>query len=146
MQDLGSTDPALVKKWTRFMGNVNNGRIEHTAWVDTELTKCMLNDMVEEARIKLFLHSWGTRAIVEDGRVKGVIFESKSGRQAVLGKIIIDGTGDGDLLPSAGAEFDGTAGSGYPQLNAGPGLPAGQLRLSETIAISAKPIPRNMKN
>jgi len=39
--------------------------------------------------------------------VKGVVFESKSGRQAVMGKIIIDGTGDGDLLPSAGAEWEG---------------------------------------
>jgi hypothetical protein len=66
----------------------------------------MLNDMVEDAKIKLYLHSWGTQAIVDNGKVKGVIFESKSGRQAVLGKIIIDGTGDGDLLPSAGAEFD----------------------------------------
>jgi hypothetical protein len=107
MEDIGSSDPGLVAKWRRFMGNVINGHIEHTAWVDTELTKCMLNDMVEEAGIKLFLHSWGTRTIVEEGQVKGVAFESKSGRQAVLGKIIIDGTGDGDLLPSAGAEFDG---------------------------------------
>jgi hypothetical protein len=107
-EDLGSTDSALVTRWKRFMGNVNNGRIECTAWVDPELLKCILNDMVEEAGVKLFLHSWGTRVISEEGRLRGVIFESKSGRQAVLGKIIIDGTGDGDLLPSAGAEFDGT--------------------------------------
>jgi hypothetical protein len=105
-QDIGSSDPKLLKKWNRFMGNTINGKIKHTAWVDTELTKCILNDMVEDAKIKLYLHSWGTQAIVDDGKVKGVIFESKSGRQAVLGKIIIDGTGDGDLLPSAGAEFD----------------------------------------
>ncbi len=108
MEDLGSTEPGLVTRWKRFMGNVNNGRIEHTAWVDPELLKCVLNDMVGEAGIKLLLHSWGTRAIVENGNVVGVVFESKSGRQAVLGKIIIDGTGDGDLLPSAGAEFDGS--------------------------------------
>ena len=49
MEDIGSSDPALVNKWKRFMGNVINGHIEHTAWVDPELTKCMLNDMVEEA-------------------------------------------------------------------------------------------------
>ncbi len=107
MEDIGSSDEKLVRRWRRFMGNVINGRIEHTAWVDPELTKCILNDMVEEAGIKLFLHSWGTRAIVENSQVKGIVFESKSGRQAVLGKVIIDGTGDGDLLPSAGADFDG---------------------------------------
>jgi hypothetical protein len=106
--DIGSTDKQLVKKWSRFWGNVNEGRIEHTAWVDPELLKCVLNDMAEEASIKLFLHSWTTKAITEYGSVKGVIFESKSGRQAVLGKIVIDGTGDGDLLQSAGADYDGT--------------------------------------
>jgi len=107
IDQIGSSDPALIKYWRRFMGNVLNGHIEHTAWVDTELTKCILNDMVEDAGIKLYLHSWGTKAIVKNGKVNGVIFESKSGRQAVLGKVIIDGTGDGDLLPSSGAEFDG---------------------------------------
>jgi hypothetical protein len=106
MQDLGSGDEKLVKKWRRFFGNVINGKIEHTAWVDPELLKCVLNDMVEEAGIKLLLHSWGVRAITEGKQVKGVVFESKSGRQAILGKIIIDGTGDGDLLPSTGAAFD----------------------------------------
>ncbi len=105
--EIGSTDEKLVSYWRRFMGNVNKGRIEYTAWVDPELLKCVLNDMVEDAGIKLLLHSWGTRAIAEDGVVKGVVFESKSGRQAVMGKIIIDGTGDGDLLPSAGAEWEG---------------------------------------
>jgi len=106
MQDIGSADEKLVKKWRRFMGNVINNKIEHTAWVDPELLKCVLNDMVEEAGIKLFLHSWGVRAIMEENSVKGVVFESKSGRQAVLGRVIIDGTGDGDLLPSSGAAFD----------------------------------------
>ncbi len=106
MKDLGSSDPKLVKYWSRFMGNIVNGKIKHTAWVDPELLKCVLNDMVEDAKIKLYLHSWGTKAIVKNGQVTGVIFESKSGRQAVFGDIIIDGTGDGDLLPSAGADFD----------------------------------------
>ncbi len=105
-EDIGSDDENLVSKWRRFWGNVRDGRIEYTAWVDPELLKCVLNDMVEDAGVTLSLHSWGTRAIVEKGKVQGVYFESKSGRQAILGRIIIDGTGDGDLLPSAGADFD----------------------------------------
>lgn len=107
-KDIGSRDEKLVSKWRRFMGNVRDGRIEYTAWVDPELLKCVLNDMVEDAGVILSLHSWGTRAVTEKDKVRGVFFESKSGRQAVLGKIIIDGTGDGDLLPSAGAGFDAT--------------------------------------
>jgi hypothetical protein len=75
--------------------------------VDPELLKCVLNDMAGEVGLKLLLHSWATQAIVEDNTVKGVIFESKSGRQAIMGKVVIDATGDGDIFATAGAEFDG---------------------------------------
>lgn len=104
--DLGSTDPDVLARWRRILFTVVGGRIRLTATVDPELLKCALNDMVEEAGVKLFLHSWGTRAIVEDGVMKGVVFESKSGRQAVLGKVVIDGTGDGDIMASAGIPFE----------------------------------------
>jgi len=106
-EDIGSSDEKLVSYWRRFMGNTVRGRIKQTAWVDPELLKCVLNNMVEEAEVKLYLHSLGTQVIVDKDRAQGVIFESKSGRQAILGKVVIDGTGDGDLLPLAGAEFDG---------------------------------------
>jgi len=107
LEELGSTDPGVIARWKNHFSTVVDGKIRLSWTVDPEMLKCIMNDMVEEAGIKLSLHSWGTQAIVEKGMVKGVIFESKSGRQAVLGKVIIDGTGDADLLPSAGAEFDG---------------------------------------
>ena len=75
----------------------------YSALVDPEVLKDELNDMVKEAGVKLYLHSWGTQPLMEGNQVKGVIFESKSGRQAVLGKVVIDSTGDGDLLIPAGA-------------------------------------------
>jgi hypothetical protein len=56
--------------------------------------------------VKLLLHSFFSRAIVDNDVVRGVVFESKSDRQAVLGKVIIDTTGDGDVYASAGAPFD----------------------------------------
>ena len=90
--------------FTKFF--VVEGRVQLAAMVDPE-GQCALNDMVEEAGVKLF-SSWGTRTITEGNEEKGVIFESKSGRQAILAGVVIDATGDGDLLPSAGAEFDRT--------------------------------------
>ncbi|MFA5309060.1 MAG: FAD-dependent oxidoreductase [Dehalococcoidales bacterium] len=107
LDEVGSTDPAVVARWKDHFSTVVGGKVRLTYTVDPEMLKCIMNDMVEEAGIKLSLHSWGTQALVENGAVKGVVFESKSGRQAVLGKVIIDGTGDADLLPSAGAAFDG---------------------------------------
>ena len=89
------------------------GMMRHAIMVDPELLKCILNNMALEAGVKQSLHSWGTRAIVEKNNVKGIIFESKSGRQAVMGKIIIDATGDGDIFASAGAEYDDSLDKGY---------------------------------
>ena len=85
----------------------------HTKMVDTELLKCVLNDMTLEAGVRMLLHSWSSAAVVDNNTVKGVIFESKSGRQAVMGKVIIDATGDGDVYASAGAEFDASLDKGY---------------------------------
>ena len=85
----------------------------HTKMVDPELLKCTLNDMTLEAGVRLFLHSWSSAAVVDNNTVKGIIFESKSGRQAIMGKVIIDATGDGDVYASAGAEFDASLDKGY---------------------------------
>jgi len=104
---LGSDDEALVKQWKDYRSCVREGKLRLNVYVDPELLKCVLNDMVEESGVHLFLHSWGSQAVVDNGVVQGVTFESKSGRQAVMGKIIIDATGDGDIFSSAGAEFDG---------------------------------------
>jgi hypothetical protein len=105
-EDLGSNDAALVKYWKRYAFSVVEGKIRMSATVDPEALKCVLNDTVTEAGVKLLLHSWGSRALLEGNTVKGVVFESKSGRQAVLGKVVIDATGDGDVFASAGAPFD----------------------------------------
>lgn len=109
-QELGSDDERLLDYWRRRGTDsyVSGGRVRYSVLVDPEMLKCVLNDMVEEAGVKLFLHSWGSRAIAENNKVQGMIFESKSGRQAILSKITIDTTGDGDMFASAGAEFDGT--------------------------------------
>ena len=106
-EDLGSSDPRLVKKWQDYLFFVMGGRLRLSVLVDPEILKCVLNDMMEEAGVTLFLHSWSTRALVEKNKVRGVIFESKSGRQAILSKVVIDATGDGDIFASAGAPFDG---------------------------------------
>jgi hypothetical protein len=81
--------------------------------VDPELLKCVLNEMALDAGVKLLLHSWSSAAVVENKTVKGVIFESKSGRQAVLAKVVIDTTGDGDIFASAGVGFDASLDKGY---------------------------------
>jgi hypothetical protein len=61
--------------------------------------------MIEESGVDLRLHSWFSRTIVEDGRATGVICDTKEGRQAIMGSVVIDTTGDLDVAASAGAPF-----------------------------------------
>lgn len=114
-EDWGSTDKKLVKQYTdanlawfyiRHDLNIGRKRVLYTALVDPEIMKCELNTMMQEAGVTLYLHSWGARPIVEGNKIKGVLIENKSGRQAILAKVVIDSTGDGDLLEPAGAECD----------------------------------------
>jgi hypothetical protein len=103
----GSTDRRLVSYWNdRSFFTVREGHIVYASLIDAEISKCILNDMVAEAKVKTYLHSWGTMPIMDDNKAIGVVFESKSGRQAIRAKVVIDSTGDGDLLPHAGAAFD----------------------------------------
>ena len=72
---------------------------------DPDGWKRVSNEMVSELGIDVRLHSWFSEAIVEDGRVAGVVCETKSGRQAIRGGIIVDASGDLDVAASAGASF-----------------------------------------
>jgi hypothetical protein len=102
----GTKDPKLVAYYEdRSFFNVREKTVIYSVHIDAEISKCILNDMVSESGVKTYLHSWGTEPIMDGNQVKGVLFESKSGRQAVLAKVVIDSTGDGDLLPVAKAEF-----------------------------------------
>jgi hypothetical protein len=103
----GVTDKALVKEWfDRSFFNVRIDRIIYSVLFDAEILKCVLNDMVEEAGVKTYLHALGCRVIMDGRRARGAIIESKSGRQAVFAKVVVDSTADGDLFDSAGITYD----------------------------------------
>ncbi|NIP22319.1 MAG: FAD-dependent oxidoreductase [Phycisphaerae bacterium] len=59
--------------------------------------KIELDEMVKEAGVKPYLHTFFSMPYVKDGELKAVIVENKSGRGAIKAKMFIDATGDGDL-------------------------------------------------
>ena len=71
--------------------------------LDTDMFKYVADRLVEEAGVTPLLHCHGVEPIVDCGAVKGVVTESKSGRQAILARRVIDATGDADLTSRAGA-------------------------------------------
>lgn len=104
------SDPALWRKWSRwgvfdFHSRQKPQPICYAAAFDPDGFKRGANAMVAEAKVDLRLHSWFSRAIVEEGRIVGVVCETKSGRQAVMGKVVVDASGDLDVAAAAGAPF-----------------------------------------
>lgn len=73
--------------------------------LDADMFKYIADQMVEEAGIRPLLHCMAAEVIIEEGIIKGIITESKSGRKAILAKRVIDCTGDGDISALAGVPF-----------------------------------------
>ena len=73
--------------------------------INGERFKYVADVLVEEAGITPMLHRLAVAPIMEDGLVRGVITESKSGREAVLAKRVVDATGDADVAARAGAPY-----------------------------------------
>ena len=73
--------------------------------IDTEIFKHVAFEMLEEAGVDICVNTLLCGAIVEDGVIRGVIAESRSGREAIMAKAFVDCTGAGDLSAMAGARF-----------------------------------------
>ena len=106
--DCFRNDAEVRDRWVRWgfeelYGKKRPKPIIYSGAFDPEGWKQVSQEMVLEAGAKLRFHSWFSRAIVEDGAVRGVVVETKSGRQAIRGRLVIDATGDGDVFASAGA-------------------------------------------
>ena len=71
--------------------------------LDADMFKYVADKMVQEAKIVPILHCFAVGTMVEGNVIKGIITESKSGRQAILAKRVIDATGDADIAHLAGA-------------------------------------------
>ena len=90
------------------MGAANPESQSLSQGIDGERFKWVADVLVEEAGIAPFLHRLAVRPIVEGGAIRGVITESKSGREAILAKRVVDATGDADIAARAGAPFHKT--------------------------------------
>ncbi len=96
----------IMQRLDKMDGAIIDRREGRNPTVDAEAVKYLMVEMVEEAGIEVFLHCWGVNAIVQDNVVRGAVFESKAGRQAIRAGVVVDATGDGDIFAAAGAEFE----------------------------------------
>jgi hypothetical protein len=71
---------------------------------DAEIYKQVAQEMVIEAGVELWLHAHYSDVIVnpENHRVSHVIFENKSGREAVSCQLVVDCTGSAEVVADSG--------------------------------------------
>lgn len=73
---------------------------------EPEEMKILLEELCEEAGVKIRLHTRVVAAYREGRRLATVVTESSSGREAWQAPVFIDATGDGDLGAQAGCGWD----------------------------------------
>lgn len=71
--------------------------------LDSEGFKLVADRLVEEAGIHAMLHRQFVAPVMDGNVIKGIVVESKAGREAILAARVIDATGDADVAHRAGA-------------------------------------------
>ena len=85
------------------------GAEDNASWVlssDPETVKLVADDLLGEAGVRILYHTWAAAPILQDGRVSGAFVENVGGRSAVLARVTIDCTGNGDVLARAGVAWE----------------------------------------
>lgn len=72
--------------------------------IDPEVAKREAFALMEECGVEVLLYTFVSESIVEDGSIKGVVIESKAGREVIMARRVIDCSGDADVAFRAGVK------------------------------------------
>ncbi len=73
--------------------------------IDPEAGKYVLEVMLQESGVMVYYHSWASGVVMEGDSIRAVLLETKSGRVAITPRVVVDCTGDGDILHWAGEAY-----------------------------------------
>lgn len=88
-----------------YMAVVKTGGVKIASPCDPELMKMLLTRLCAEAGVQILFETVVSTPVLEGDTVKGVIVESKTGRQFIAGQVVIDCSADADIATRAGAPF-----------------------------------------
>jgi hypothetical protein len=96
-----------LEKRAAMMGGTSPWPFNQSECLNPHYFRLVADTLIKEAGVIPLLHTFATAVIKDsDGvTVKGVITESKSGRMAIKAKVVIDASGDADVLALAGGEY-----------------------------------------
>lgn len=81
-------------------------RAHETHWFDPEGMRIVWDRMLREAKVRVFCNLPAGEPILDGSNIRAVLVDTKRGRRAVLGRIFVDATGDGDVAAKAGVAFE----------------------------------------
>ncbi len=93
------------EKRAREIGGPRKEPQSQSEALDADVFKYVADKLVQEAGVIPLLHCLAVETVMEGDIIKGIITESKSGRQAILAKRVVDATGDADIACLAGAPY-----------------------------------------
>ena len=88
-----------------YMATTKTGGVKIASPTDPEIMKMLLTRLCVEAGVQILFETFVSAPLVEGGAVTGVIIESKSGRQFIGAKVLIDCSADADMAAKAKAPF-----------------------------------------
>jgi hypothetical protein len=96
-----------MERRAAMMGGTIKWPYNDSQCLDADFFKVVADRLITEAGVRPILHCLAVDVIFDgdSNRLKGVITESKSGRQVILAKRIVDCTGDADIAHLAGAPY-----------------------------------------
>jgi hypothetical protein len=104
---LEETHNRLLKEGHALPHTTPDFRVGYSfALVDPDYWGLLIFEMMTENKVNLLLHSLAVDVLKEGNTMRGVVVENYSGRQAVIGNVIIDCTGEGHVSAKAGAPYE----------------------------------------
>ncbi len=96
--------------------HIENAHMQTTTPIDVEVMKYVTQEMILESGGEILYHSSPLEVVVRDDAIQGVVVLNKGGRLLIKAKVVIDGTGDGDISSWAGVPYEkGRTGDGKMQ-------------------------------
>jgi 2-polyprenyl-6-methoxyphenol hydroxylase-like FAD-dependent oxidoreductase len=97
-------DPQLVDEWRRW-GLIWGApeSVRYSVAFDPDAFIDVAIEQLTAAGVRIRFHTWFADVVMDGESIAAVLVESKNGREAIVPAVVIDATGDGDVVERAGA-------------------------------------------